>query len=269
MDFFYSIALGVLQGLTEFIPVSSSGHLVVAQGLIPGFRPPAVLFDALLHLGTLFAVVFYYKKELALILSSLLPKGVNSNDRKKKEGRRLLWFLILACIPTGIIGLLFREQVEKLFTLPRPVGFMLLVTGAFLAVTDRVESKGKGLEGMKVWKALLIGLFQGIAVIPGISRSGITIASGIILGLRRDFAMEFSFLLAIPAVFAAVILETTAHMPAIVRDVELIGYLLGMGAAGFVGYLTIGWLLKVVQIRRLVYFGLYCWVVGLGILIFI
>lgn len=261
-----SIGLGILQGLTEFIPVSSSGHLVVAQSVIPGFKEPAVLFDAMLHMGTLAAVVFYYKKDLALILASLFPGDYHGGVREKREGRRLLLMLILATIPTGIIGFLFKDAVEALFEHARPVGASLLVTGAVLAVTDRVEARGTGLRGMIVWKALLIGVIQGIAVIPGISRSGMTIASGVILGLRREFAMEFSFLLAIPAVFGAVVLETAKHLPSFVSDVDITAYLLGMIMAGLVGYLSIGWLLKIVKMKKLVYFGAYCWCVGLAVL---
>jgi len=262
MSILEAMLLGLLQGLTEFLPVSSSGHLVVAQSLIPNFQQPGVLFDALLHMGTLLAVVVFYKKDFALILSSLLP-GSPRDNKKRKEGRRLLYIIILGSIPTAIIGFLFKDQVEALFVRPKLVGVMLLITGGILALSDRVEARGKGLAGMKGWKAVVIGIFQGIAVIPGISRSGVTIASGIMLGLKREFAMEYSFILAVPAVFGAVVLEAVRHLPAFISDVDLVAYILGMCVAGFVGYLTIGWLFKLLQMKRLVYFGIYCFIIGM------
>jgi len=255
--------LGLLQGLTEFLPVSSSGHLVVAQSLIPNFKQPGVLFDALLHMGTLLAVVVFYKKEFALILSSILPGGSPRGNRKRKEGRRLLYLIVVGSIPTAIIGFLFKTQVEEMFLRPKLVGVMLLITGGVLALSDWVEAKGKGLAGMKAWKAVVIGIFQGISVIPGISRSGLTIASGIMLGLRRDFAMEYSFILAVPAVFGAVVLEAVSQLPSVISDVDLVAYILGMGIAGLVGYLTIGWLFRLLQMKRLVYFGIYCFIIGM------
>jgi len=263
MGILEAMLLGLLQGLTEFLPVSSSGHLVVAQSLIPNFKQPGVLFDALLHMGTLLAVVVFYKKEFSLILSSLLPGGSSWGNKKRTEGRRLLYLIILGSIPTAIIGFLFKTQVEEMFLRPKLVGYMLLITGAILALSDRVEAKGKGLPGMRDWKAIVIGIFQGIAVIPGISRSGVTIASGIMLGLKRDFAMEYSFILAVPAVFGAVTLEAVRHLPSFVNDVNLAAYILGMCVAGFVGYLTIGWLLRLVQMKRLAYFGIYCFIIGM------
>ncbi|MBW2560225.1 MAG: undecaprenyl-diphosphate phosphatase [Deltaproteobacteria bacterium] len=254
MNLWEAILLGTVQGLTEFLPVSSSGHLVIIQSLIKGFQQPGVLFDATLHFGTLLAVTFFLRKEILEILTALIPSGC----------RKTAIYIIIATICTGTIGLLFEERIHLLFTSPQTVSFMLLITGVLLFISDRFQ--GRRVEkDMNITDSLVIGIVQAMALIPGISRSGSTIAFGIFRGLDGAAAARFSFLLSIPAVLGAVVLELK-YVEAIPPPDMLI-YLAGMAAAAVTGFLTLGLLLFVIRKRKLSIFAYYCWILGISTLI--
>lgn len=259
----FLVLLGVLQGLTEFLPVSSSGHLVIAQGLIPGFRQPGVLFDVSLHLGTLAAVLVYFRRDLINMASSLLLP----HNPTYASSRRLLWLLFVGSIPTALIGLLFRQEVERLFSEVRVTGVMLVVTGVLLFVSDRARGKGRELERMHVRDALLVGLAQGLALLPGLSRSGATITAGLFVGVERELALRYSFLLSIPAVIGAFILEVITHATQWAENIDVLGYGMGVLAAFLVGYWSIAVLLRTLRSRRLSLFAYYCWALGGGVVL--
>lgn len=256
------VLLGILQGLTEFLPVSSSGHLVIAQSLIPGFHQPGVLLDVSLHLGTLAAVLIYFRRDLINMASSLLLP----HNPAYASARRMLWLLIVGSIPTALIGLLFRQEFERLFSEVRVAGVMLVVTGTLLFVSDRIRGEGRKLEGMQVRDALTVGLAQGLAILPGLSRSGATIAAGVLAGVERELALRYSFLLSIPAIVGAFILEAVTHADRWIESVNVVGYSAGTVAAFLVGYWSIAVLLKILRSRRLLLFAYYCWAVGGGVL---
>jgi undecaprenyl-diphosphatase len=261
------ILLGTVQGLTEFLPVSSSGHLVIVQGLIKGFRQPGVLFDVMLHLGTLLAVLFFLRREILEILTSLIPSGWsrgNLDDEQVSTGRKTALYIVTATVCTGIIGILFEERIHRLFTSPQTVSFMLLVTGALLFISDRFRGS-RGEKEMNMTDSLVIGIVQGMALIPGISRSGSTIAFGIFRGLDGAVAARFSFLLSIPAVLGALLLELRYMEAVSPHDMPI--YLAGMIAAAVVGFLTLRLLLFMIRKRRLSIFAYYCWILGISTLI--
>ena len=249
--------LGILQGLTEFLPVSSSGHLVLGQNIL-GVNQPDLLFDVAVHVGTLVAVLFCFREDIVSIL-----RGLWAKDDQAREGRRLLFLIVVGSVPTALIGLLFKDQFEALFSSLSAVGVALLVTGGLLMATRFAPQGRRGLNATGPGRALLVGLFQGLAITPGISRSGATISAGLYLGLDRRLAAHFSFLLSIPAILGALALE--------LKDVEfstvaVSPLLLGGVAAALSGYFALKVLLKVVQKGRLYWFAPYCWALGLAVL---
>lgn len=244
MSYFQAIFLAVVQGLTEFLPVSSSGHLVIFQKFF-GLGPP-VLFDILVHVGTLGAIIFYLRKRLAL---------------KKSELWRVVWLVTIGTVPAVILGLFFRGIIEQIFNSLRLVGVSLLVTSGLLFSTRWVTGAKKQFKYLKWTDALAVGLFQALAILPGISRSGSTIVSGLWRRLDPEAAFQFSFLLAIPAVLGALVLQ----IPNLVSfsDLYLFQGLLGMLIAGGVGYLALAILEKILREAKFFYFGFYCLVLGL------
>ena len=259
-----AVLLGLLQGLTEFLPVSSSGHLALAQSLIPGFSQPGVLFDVTLHIGTLVAVCIYFWQDLWEMALSLFSSGRGD----AAASRRMLWLLIAGSVPTAAIGLLFRKQFEAMFSDVYGVGVWFIVTGALLFLTDRVSTRGRELSAMRLLDALVIGIAQGLAIIPSLSRSGATIAAGVFLGLERGLLVRYSFLLSIPAVAGAFVLELVTHRHEALEGFDPLAYGAGTLAALVVGYWSIGVLLNMTRSRRLSVFAYYCWAVG-GLALFL
>ncbi len=250
----------MVQGLTEFLPVSSSGHLVFFQSLL-GFKEPPIFFDVMLHLGTLLAVVVYFGTDIWKII-----EGIGSTFRKEeenREGAKLFLWIILATIPTGLMGILFKDWFESFFSRPKLVGGMLLITGLVLWLTRFAKREGKPLGRMGWFDAILIGIAQGVAIIPGISRSGATISMGLFCGLDRELSGKFSFLLSIPAILGATLLEYKKI--GTVSDLGTV--LIGTAVAFGVGILALTFLMKIIKIGKLYNFSYYC--CGMGILMII
>ncbi len=247
----------MVQGLTEFLPISSSGHLVFFQSLF-GMKEPQLFFGVMLHFGTLLAVVIYFRKDLRDILRAV--GSTVTGKRNHDEGTKLFFLILVASIPTGLMGILFKDWFESLFAQPNIVGGMLFFTGTILFLTRWTRQEGRGLTKMRWTDAFLIGVAQGIAIIPGISRSGATISMGLLFGLNRELSGRFSFLLSIPAILGATFLE--------LREVDSIPELqaASMGAviAFLTGILSLAFLMKVVQKGKLHHFSYYCW--GLGVI---
>ena len=254
-----ALFLGILQGLTEFLPVSSSGHLVLAEALLPNLSQPGVTFEVTLHIGTLVAVCLYFWDDLRAMISSLFS---SAKDDETVNNRWLVWLVIIGTIPTGIIGVLFRKQFEAMFTDLRGVGIWFIITGIILFITDRVTTKGRQLPAMGMFDAVVIGIAQGVSIIPSLSRSGSTIAAGIFLGLDRVLLVRYSFLLSIPAVAGAFVLEIFSHRRELLQGFDPLAYGIGTIAAGVVGYWSIAVLLNMTRSRRLSIFAYYCFVVG-------
>jgi len=267
-----AILLGVIQGLTEFLPVSSSGHLVLLQNLF-GLTEPEVLFDISLHIGTLMAVCIVFFSEILSILKTLigLPGLIKTSGSMKRlyqdnESVRMATLIVVGSIPTAILGLLFHKMVDQLFGSVRIVGFMLIITGAILWQTRRFRIKGRPLKGTTIKNALVIGLVQGLAIIPGISRSGSTISAALFMGIDREVAGRYSFLLSIPAILGALVLSLDS--PAMETTVSGSMFLMGTLTAGIVGFGALKVLLHIVNRGRLHFFAPYCWMTGIVALIF-
>ncbi len=260
MDLIHAILLGLVQGLTEFLPISSSGHLVFAQYLL-GMREPNVLFDIILHLGTLLAVLVYFRRDIAQIFTSSLAQ------KDESDGRRWIIMIILGTLPTALIGFAFQSQFESLFGKPRIVALMLWITAVLLFLSDHARSASKNPSRIKALQAILVGIAQGLAIIPGISRSGATITTGLFAGMDAKTSARFSFLLAIPAIIGASILELKDLPP--LRSSESWSYLCGAVIAFISGWIAIDILLKVLVRRKLWKFSLYLFLLGAIGLIFL
>lgn len=247
------LILGALQGLTEFLPVSSSGHLALTQQLMPGFEQPGLLFDVVLHLGTLVAVILYFRQDLKQLITSPFRRDIPA-----VQDRRYLRLLIAGSIPTAIIGLACKDTVEGLFHRPLIVAGLLIVTGLLLFIAERFRSSGR--KRLTLSDSLITGIAQGVAVLPGISRSGATIAALLLRGVDGHTAARFSFLLALPAVGGAALLslKDVESLP----SAEIGTYLAGAGISCLIGLVCIHALLGIIRQKRLYYFSLYCWLVG-------
>jgi undecaprenyl-diphosphatase len=261
-----AVILGIVQGLTEPLPVSSSAHLVIIPALIPGFHQPSVFFDVVLHLGTLVAVVFFLGREIAGLIASLLPEvwrtGIlpEPEEVERAANRRLVLLIVVATFLTGAIGILFKDRIERLFESVETTAAMLLVTGILLFLSDRVKKAERQKGEMNLTDGIVIGLIQAVALIPGISRSGSTITFGIFRGLERETAARFSFLLSIPAIAGAAVLKRAdmAQIPA----GDLIALGAGFLSAAVTGVFALKLLFAVLNRTGLCIFAYYCWFAG-------
>ena len=248
MSILKALLSGILQGLTEFLPVSSSGHLALLHKYF-GFQEPPLLFDIFLHIGTLLAVIIFFWRDIL-------------NVFRKKQ--RWISLIIAGCIPTAIIGFLFYGTFKDLFGNLRGVGAMLIITGFWLWIPCLPLFKKKQ-SGLRLPQALLVGLAQGIAIAPGISRSGATISTSLILGLEKETAVRFSFLLSIPAILGALAFKSIKSPgESILAATGVLPILIGMFAAFLVGILCIKLLLAVVKRGKLYYFTPYCIILGIA-----
>lgn len=247
--------LGTLQGITEFLPVSSSGHLALARNFF-GTTGGGVTFEVILHLGTLFAVIIVFRHTLYDLLTGIL--------NLEKESLIKLAFLAVASVPAAIIGLLFKQEIEKIFNNPEVVSILLIVTGLILWLTKFTENRQIPRETGAL-QAVLIGFSQALAVLPGISRSGTTISTGQFLGLNREKAAEFSFLLFIPAVIGAGFLDLFSADFSFFPPAAIIS---GFSASVISGYISLRIILEFVKKGKLCVFAWYCWALGLAGFIF-
>ena len=264
-----AIILGIIQGLTEFLPVSSSGHLVLFQQLF-GLKEAELFFDVCVHLGTLVAVIVVFHREIQNIIAALL-RLVSSAGQKKTilqqiesdPELKMVLLIVIGSIPTAVLGLMFKSIADQLFSSSFLTGLMLMLTGLLLWLTRRANpnNKGAGIEGFSRTKAFTIGIVQGLAIIPGISRSGSTISIGLLLGIDREVAARYSFLLSIPAIVGAGALSLKDGLSQTDPAIRL--SLLGAAAAALVGYGALKVLLRMVKKGRLYVFAPYCWLVGI------
>lgn len=269
MTLFQSIILGIIQGLTEFLPISSSGHLVIIPFFL-GWEFPdkdAFVFNVLVQVATLVAVFAYFWKDI-LEIGRVFLKGLFEKKPFATQKTRLGWYILLATIPAGVIGLALKDQVESAFNSPTATGIFLLGTAGLLVAAERVGKRNRNLEKMNWKDAIWIGFFQALAIFPGISRSGATIVGGMTRDLKRDPAARFSFLISIPVMLAAGLLSfiDLFEIPNLAQVVPV--FLPGFLAAAVIGYLSIRWLLGFLLRHSLYAFAVYCVIVGIATLIF-
>ena len=271
MKIWFAALLGALQGVTEFLPVSSSGHLAVFQRFF-GLGEVDMFFDVLLHFATLIAIIVFYRYEILDMLREIGGffhdlKHPNPDAGEPKPARRLVLMIIIATLPLFIV-LPFNDKIETLSNNTLFVGIAFLITGVILYLSDRLPQGRKSAGSMTVVDSVKIGLAQAVATLPGISRSGSTIAAGMATGLDRGFAVNFSFLMSLPAVLGATILETKKAVEAGIDTASLPAYLVGMVIAGVVGYFAIRLLKMLAEKGKFGKFCYYCFGIGILTIIF-
>ena len=271
MTILYAAILGLVQGVAEFLPISSSGHLALLENIMGGAGlmelDNSALFNIMLHLATLLAVLAVYWKDVCAMFFELgnmggdliHGRGLGIHDR---PARKMIYMLILATLPLFII-VPFNDAIESLNNIPWFIGAALILTGTLLYIADRLPTGKKNVKTMTAVDALVIGLAQGLATMPGLSRSGTTIAAGMGRGLKRSFAVRFSFLMSLLSVAGAVILQVLDVAKEGIDTAMLPAYGVGMAVAGVTGYASIRLLQAIVRKGRFGGFAYYCWAVGL------
>jgi undecaprenyl-diphosphatase len=261
---FQSIILGIVQGITEFLPISSSGHLVLTPFLL-GWEIPdehVFVFDVLVQVATLAAVFAYFRQDLASIIRATIASLLHGKLLGTVEAR-LGWYLILATIPASIIGLAIRDTIEATFKSPYATSLFLLVTAVMLLVGERAGKRNREMESLTWIDALMMGLYQTLALFPGISRSGATITGGMVRNLERQTAARFSFLMSVPVMLAAGAIATVDLLKIPNLATLLPTFVPGFLASAIVGYFSIRWLLGFLIRHPLYIFAIYCLSLGL------
>ena len=261
-------ALGLIQGIAEFLPISSSGHLSLFQHFF-GLQQADMLLNILLHFSTMIAVWVYYYKDLWEMIMEFfrwlgsLFSGKKSRGEAVPDGRRMVWLLVLGTLPLVVV-LLFKDAVERMCDRPVFVSCALIVTGTMLFFSDRMAKGRKSVKNASFRDVLFVGVAQALATVPGISRSGTTITAGLARGFDRAFAVRYSFLMSLPAIVGATLLEVVdvVNQPELLDLSRMPAYIVGMLVSGIVGYFAIGLINKLVSKGRFGVFSYYCWAAG-------
>lgn len=263
MSLVEAIILGLVQGLTEFLPVSSSGHLVLVQKAM-GVEDSGITFEILVHFATLLSVVIYFWKVLWRMILAIIPPFREEYQRERK----LIGFLAIGTLPAVVIGLAFRSSFEAVYENPQVVSLLLLVTGAILFLPRIFSGRQKAEGEVNLLSAIVMGFGQAFAILPGISRSGSTIVSGMLAGVKSEDAAEFSFLLAIPAISGAMVLAVRDMVDAGIDTDLLTNYLAGGAMAFISGLIAIYTVLVAVRKGKFEWFAYYCFLAGIGFFLY-
>lgn len=286
MSVINALIMGIIQGLTEFLPISSSGHLVIFGKILKMDLEQSGLFNIVLHIGTLLAIIIVYYKDVWLLIkegilliidlvkycyifiTNILKSNKKKNVFEVYTERKFVLLVIVASIPTAIIGFALKETIEnKLNKSLIGTGIALLITGVILILADKIKVGKKTKENTTFKNAISIGIFQGFATLPGISRSGSTIFAGLLNGLDKQFAIKFSFLISLPAIGGAALLEVLSD-PITLSSQYIMPYLVGMISSLIVGFICIKTLLVMLKNNKFHYFSYYCWSIGIIAIIF-
>ncbi len=282
MSVLESILLGIVQGVTEFLPVSSSGHLAILENIFHVETNGSMLFDIMLHIGTLAAVFIVYHKDIwSMIkefffmvgdlfsnLHTFFLNKIHKTSLKYKKivnnsYRKFVVLILVSTVPTGVIGVLGKDIVEGAGQTLLIPGICLLITGVLLLMAELKKEGNKTPKKVSYGDGLIIGAAQGLATLPGLSRSGTTIATCLFCGLDRKFAVKYSFILSIPAILGAAVLEVKDVIAEPIQATQIAVYAVGMVFAGVVGYICIKTMLIIVRKKKFRYFAYYCFVVGI------
>jgi undecaprenyl-diphosphatase len=258
MDLLQAVVLGVVQGLSEFLPISSSGHLIMVPFLL-GWPPHSQAFDLALHLGTLIALLWFFWADWLALIRGFFRGLASATVRRDDPAWRLALLVLLGSIPAGLIGIVLEKPVESVFRSPVLNAVLLIVFGLVLLAADRLGSMKRSMDDVRWLDALTMGLAQALALMPGVSRSGITMTAGLLRGLDRTSAARFSFLLSGPIIGAAALFKLREGIP----SAELGGALVGTLCSAVVGFLAIGLLLRYLQRNSLLVFVVYRVLFGL------
>ena len=267
MGILQALVLGIIQGLTEFLPISSSGHLVLVPAAF-GWESPSLAFDATVHLATLIAVIAIFWHDIIQILIAWW-QGLKGRHPLERAESRLGWWLILGTVPGVLAGLLWEDTFKSFFANPQAVGGFLLLTAGLLILADIFGKRRRGFTEITWLDSIFIGIGQAIAIAPGVSRSGATIAVGTLCGLSREAAARFSFILAIPIIIGAGLTQLIDLLRHGDITVEAPVLVVGFIAAAICGYAAIRFLLSYLRKRPLYPFAIYCGVVGILAIIYL
>lgn len=286
MNLFEAIILGIIQGVAEFLPISSSGHLAIFKNFF-GLEEAGIAYDILLHVGTLVAVFICFWSDIwelivngvGILVDACKNIGIffvnlfnkNKKDYVMKEYvnvistpfRRYVMLIIVATIPTGLMGVLLKDMIEAVSATLIVPGICLLITSVILLIADNAKDGNENEENVSYKKAGFVGICQGFATMPGISRSGTTVTACLLAGMERTFAVKFSFIVSIPAIIGAAILDVPDLFEAGVTGSEMINYTVGTIVSGVVGYICIKTMLKIVRKKKFKVFSIYCAVMGI------
>ena len=263
MDFFQSLFLGVVQGITEFLPISSSGHLVLGESLLGLNVESLKSFDVVVHLGTFAAIIIYFWKDVVGLFNGLFSYvGLVKKSSSNKEYRSLVGYIIIATIPAVLVGLFLEDTIDFLFRNTFYVGLWMIIVAEVFLLAELVLKKFKNEEKLNWKKAIIIGLAQSVALIPGVSRSGSTISAGLFQGISREKAARFSFLLALPVIFGAGLLTGVKEIKASGLDVEFLPLMVGFVSSMIAGFISVYFLMKFLKRHSLNVFAYYLFVVG-------
>ncbi|UTB33086.1 MAG: undecaprenyl-diphosphate phosphatase [Methanobacterium sp. ERen5] len=269
MDIIQAIILGIVQGLAEFLPVASAGQVILVTHILGVTFPSqsdALAFNTLLHLGTLTAIVGFFYRDLIKIIKAFIDSLLDIFRQKFKEGlkedvyKRLAWLMLMSTIPAAVVGALFNKQFEILFGSVVAVGIFLIINGFILYGTNYAKRGKDTVKQLTFRNAFLIGVFESLALFPGISRSGTSISAGLFLGLERECAARYGFLIALPVIGAAVLFEIK-NIGALSQNSPLTMVAAYLAVVVF-GYLSIGLLIRLIKSSSLKVFAYYCWIVG-------
>lgn len=276
MELLKAVILGLIQGVAEFLPISSSGHLAIFKHVLDFETDTGLLFDVLLHLGTLAAVFVAFRKDIFELVKegfSIIGQFFKSSYLRlfKREAwqpvvttpyRRFVMLVIVSTIPTGIMGILLSDAINAASATLIVPGIFLLINGVQLLISDRLPDGTKTEADVSYTRAAVVGTAQGVATFPGISRSGTTITACLACGFSREFAVKYSFIMSIPAILGALVLELLDASSLAITGTEMLNYLVGTIVAGIVGYVCIKTMLVVVRGKKFKYFAYYCFAMG-------
>lgn len=273
MTYLESVILGLVQGLAEFLPISSSGHLALLQQFFGIEEDKVLVFAVLLHVGTLISVFIVYWRDIWELIIEL---GLTIRDLctgrglrlKERPVRKLGVMIIVGTIPTGIMGICFNDFFNSLYNSVIPIGVGLIITGFMLVIAERIGHANRGIEQMNYRNALFIGFVQGIAITPGISRSGSTLFGSLLCNLDRRFAVKFVFLLSIPSILGSAVMEAPEAFASGVDMTQLGPILVGMAVAAVSGLVAIKTMIKIVSNKKLSYFSYYVWMLGAAVVLY-
>jgi undecaprenyl-diphosphatase len=274
MDLIEAFILGVLQGITEFLPISSSGHLALGKILLGSEVESGITYEVVVHFGTLVSIMYYYRTELSRLFSSGLRFLLNSAKEKESSDVHFLGMILISMIPAFMVGFTLKDQVEAIFSNPLLVSLMLLITGFLLFSTkfipNRIQENGTshvaaagGGAPIGIAKSFAIGLAQACAMIPGISRSGSTITMALWLGVDRETAANFSFIMVIPVIGGAMLLQVLDLLEVGIQGAALQVLVVGFLSSAISGYFALKYLIIILKKSGFYLFSFYCWAVGL------
>lgn len=259
MNIVRALVLGIVQGATEFVPISSSAHLVLVPWLLD-WPEPGLAFDTIVHWGTLVAVLAFFWRDFVALAEAWARSLVERNLNQPEA--RLAWLIIVSTMPAALIGFLWKDFFESLFSSPALVAALLLVTGTILTLSERLGKRQRSMGDLSWLDSVLIGLAQALAIAPGISRSGATIAMGLLRGVKREAAARYSFLLSTPIILGAGLAQLIELFQAGAAGTQWPPLIVGFLTAATSGYLCIKFFLAYLQRGRLYVFAIYCWLAG-------